>query len=172
MLHFMVGIDYDARSVTLGRYVDRALVETEMFEGFGISLFPPADDSSCVPVVVLAYGSEADEAGIDVGDCLLQIDGVDGAAVPDLDLLLRRAALGKVMEVVLAPAFVECPGPFPYQRCPWRRRHSSTSHGSSVVSLLPITEGERASSRRRVPGLGCGRPASTSWSTACASSTA
>ncbi len=101
MLHFMVGIDYDAPSVMLARYSDPAPVETEMFEGFGIWLFPPRDGSSCIPVVALAHGSDADDAGIDVGDCLLEIDGVDGAAIGDVDLVLRRAPLGQVMEVTV-----------------------------------------------------------------------
>lgn len=103
LLHFMTGVDYDHPALTLARYSTPRPVETEMFEGFGIWLFGATEGTSCLPVVAMAHGGEAERAGIDVGDCVLELDGRDGASMTDADvsLVLRQAELGQALSMTV-----------------------------------------------------------------------
>ncbi|MCH9681580.1 MAG: aspartyl protease family protein [Deltaproteobacteria bacterium] len=89
LLQFAVGIDYGRERLTLARYVDDRPLETEMFESFGVWL--ASADQGCWPVVAVAHGTEAHRSGIDVGDCLLSIDGRTAEQMTDVE---RDIALG------------------------------------------------------------------------------
>lgn len=104
LLYFMTGVDYDGPSLTLARYSAPRTIETEMFESFGIWLVGSNEErGSCLPVVALAQGGEADRAGIDLGDCVIELDGRDGATLTDadVDLVLRQPALGEALSMVV-----------------------------------------------------------------------
>lgn len=107
LLYFMTGVDYPGSSLTLARYVDPPRIETEMFEGFGLWLAGATEGhGSCLPVIALAHDGPADLAGMDIGDCVIELDGHDGATLTDTDVerIMDEAPLGRPLEMTVLDA--------------------------------------------------------------------
>ena len=98
LLNFMTGVDYGKATLTLARYTDPGPLETEMFQNFGIWLADAVGEGveSCFPITALVHGSEAELAGLGIGDCVMAIDGrpVAEMSTYEGELTLQRAEIG------------------------------------------------------------------------------
>lgn len=108
LLHFMAGVDYASATLTLAPYADELPVETEMFESFGLWLANLGPEYNCLRVVALAHGTDAQAAEIDVGDCIVELDGLAASELSDTALTIRMqgSELGDELDV----AVVDSPG--------------------------------------------------------------
>lgn len=104
LLYFVTGVDYPGSSLTLARYDVPPPIETEMFEGFGLWLQGASPEHGrCLPVVALAHDGPADHAGVDIGDCVIELDGRDGSTLTDVDVerMLGEVPLGHPLEMTV-----------------------------------------------------------------------
>ncbi|MCH9685458.1 MAG: PDZ domain-containing protein [Deltaproteobacteria bacterium] len=103
-LQFATGIDHQAQVLTLARYHEPGALETEMFVGYGIWLVGSPLPGAAPRVAALAHGMEAQQAGIDIGDVIVGIDGRDTVSMTavELDVALRVGAQGQTIELEVA----------------------------------------------------------------------
>lgn len=108
LLNFMTGLDYAGSTLTLARYIDPGQLETEMFQNFGIWLARSIGEGHerCFPLTALALDSEAEHAGLSIGDCVLALDGLSAADMGrnEGQAMLQRAELGATIRVTVLPA--------------------------------------------------------------------
>ncbi len=110
LLNFATGIDYPARVLTLARYDDPGPLETEMFVSYGIWLVGSPFAGGAPRVAGLVHGSEAEAAGLGIGDAVLTLDHRDATSMTtvELDIALRSGPQGQTIELeVVDSTFAE-----------------------------------------------------------------
>lgn len=112
LLHFVLGVDHPSSTLTLARFSAPRDVETEMFESVGVWLLDAVETSGCLAVGALAHGSEAEAAGVDVGDCVVEVDGtvVTRETAAQTQQALEEAEVGRVVRLTVVDALAVVDG--------------------------------------------------------------